>query len=131
MSWAEIKKAVNSDLSTPLDTILKNTTYGLSAIKNAITALSTGGTVPIVKSVQRGTTTGDRGYVNISTVNPSKCIVLLNGYTIVPSTDQAASAFFLPYIVYFTSNQLGIGNSGTSQAGQTYVTFDWQVIEFY
>lgn len=40
MSWAEIKKAINSDLDTPLDSILKDATYGLQAIKNAITASS-------------------------------------------------------------------------------------------
>ena len=40
MSWAEIKKAVNSDFSTPLNTLitksLNNSTYGLNAIKTQI-----------------------------------------------------------------------------------------------
>lgn len=40
MSWAEIKKAVNSDISTPLNTLitnfLNNSTYGLNAIKTQV-----------------------------------------------------------------------------------------------
>lgn len=40
MSWAEIKKAINSDFSTPLNTLitnfLNNSTYGLKEIKNQV-----------------------------------------------------------------------------------------------
>lgn len=40
MSWAEIKKAINSDFSTPLNTLITNflndSTYGLNAIKTQV-----------------------------------------------------------------------------------------------
>lgn len=71
MSWSEIKKAVNSDLNKPLDTLikelltdtaketsvdeveslLKNNDYGLNAIKTAMGSSSGG----CIKSIQRGT----------------------------------------------------------------------------
>lgn len=40
MSWAEIKKAINSDFSTPLNALLTNSTYGLSALKSILDKLT-------------------------------------------------------------------------------------------
>ena len=48
MSWAEIKKAVNSDISTPLNTLITNL---ISQVKSYI---STAGNVKVIRNVQRG-----------------------------------------------------------------------------
>lgn len=147
---------INSNTSKPLDThiteqtnavknILNNSTYGLSAIKNA---LGSGG---VIKSVQRGV--ANLGYtftatnvsspvyakVNISNVNIAKCIILIDGaYTMEGTND------YIPYGIYLksaTNTSLEIGTDGTYRVyvapGDYYIfapitqKFSWQVIEFY
>ena len=113
MSYAEIKKTINSDFSTPLNE----------------------GGVKIVKSVQRGFGTasitgsisGSTIDLTIGSVNPSKCIVI-------------ASAIYRNYnypvgIVSFSETQLKITINPIYQSDSTsstyHISYSWQVIEFY
>ena len=127
MSWSEIKKAVNSNINKTLDAlitekandnkaILNNPTYGLSALKSAMT----GGKVPIVKSVQRGTGNTDLKNtvltVNISNVVSSKSMVILNS----GGTDMDIM------LTSFTNQSFGVKSTEYN-----YCQFSWQVIEFY
>lgn len=119
--WAEVKKALNSTLGTTgfksLDTLITES-------KNAII---TSGAIKSIKSVQKGVAT-THGNITINSVNPSKCIVLLNGTSIAYN-----SVGFLPLVAKLTSTALTVYNSETGDTGRrgdTY-TYSWQVIEFY
>ena len=160
MSWAEIKKAINSNINKSLDvliteksnelstsignnnsllnnstyglsalqsiisnvkSLLENTTYGLNAIKNTVNSVnntvSVVGNIPSVKSVQRGVAYFDsvKYYtmdITISNVNPDKSIVLLD------------SCGCLAYVGRLSSTILTIKTEYTGY-------FSWQVIEFY
>lgn len=145
MSFAEIKKAINSNLNKTLDAlitekasslsagisdnkaILNNSTYGLSALKTAInTVISniTGGKTPIVKSVQRGEASPGSAFniaVTINAVNVNKSILIIeNGNDgSKANTNYLSSGAF----VSSTSIKLYTSNSGAR--------VPWQVIEFY
>ena len=98
MSWAEIKKAINSDLNKPLNE----------------------GGVKIVKSVQRGTSSIPAS-ITISSVNPSKSIVIVQGGSYSSNYSGAA---------YGTMDTSGTGitlSTSSSEKGRC----SWQVIEFY
>ena len=165
MSWAEIKKAINSNISKSLDvlitekcnevktvansnnslissikSLLENTTYGLNAIKNTVNSVnntvSVVGNIPSVKSVQRGVANLGRTYdysggydygganISISSINPNKSIVILNGGICMSSWTADG------YLYSLTSTSLVIrcpkwpDDDRTSPAS-------WQVIEFY
>lgn len=112
MSWGEVKK-INSNLKTPLNE----------------------GGVKIVKSVQRGsatgTMTGDTS-IAISEVNPSKCIVLLNGGIIDRSGYNTNANIDIVREKELTENTLiisGGGYRGTS--GSVNGTITYTVVEFY
>lgn len=103
--------------------LLENATYGLSALKTAIT----GGGTPIVKSVQRGVLVGmppGTGVdISISAINPSKSFVLLN------STFTFDTHMYYPILKSLTSNILSLEN--VSSANNTLMRVSWEVIEFY
>ena len=107
MSYAEIKKTINSDFSTPLNE----------------------GGVKIVKSVQRGinTTVGDSAKsvdITISAVDVNKSIVIIEAR--ISTTDDR----FKP-IGYLTSSTILHLESMEIDSYRDTVTTSWQVIEFY
>lgn len=141
MSFAEIKKTVNSNLNKTLDAlitekasdneaILNNSTYGLSALKSAMT----GGKIPIVKSVQRGVFSSEKdkdATITIRNVNPNKCIVLLDGCV---NTHNNSSYVTTPaFLKSITETTITISPIHyNSNAGySTGLKGSWQVIEFY
>lgn len=165
MSFAEIKKAINSNLNKTLDAlitekasslstgisdnkaILNNSTYGLSALKSAMSGM-TGGNVPVVKKVQSGTvnygTTTTRVttpklmsyaytyYIDIaiSSVNTSKAIVLID--SINPYSSGVELGRFVPVLTSSTNLRIYVsGDSQPSATASTHGGFSWQVIEFY
>ena len=101
MSMMDLLTVVNSDPMTPLNE----------------------GGVKIVKSVQRGistgagmTVSGEGQTITISEVDPNKCLVLING-TVLSS---------------LKSTSLTVASSMTTNNEGNYTArFSWQVIEFY
>ena len=167
MSWAEIKKAINSNISKSLDvlitekcnevktvansnnslissikSLLENTTYGLNAIKNTVNSVnntvSVVGNIPSVKSVQRGVANLGRKYdhsgyygganISISSINPNKSIVILNGGIRISYSDSDWLAD--GYLYSLTSTSLVIRCMGYQDDDRTSPA-SWQVIEFY
>lgn len=172
MSFAEIKKAINSNLAKPLNTliselftntnskidtvntnvtntktvatnaynVLTNSTYGNNAIRtllNTVNTNLTGGKVPVVKSVQRGMSSGyvyrdatsslvvGNRELTINAVDPKKCLVILRNLTLYEPTYEAR-------VVSLTQTKLTVTDSYTILAGdKTPRDFSWQVIEFY
>jgi len=93
-----------------------------------ITQFTTGG----VKSVQFGSYTGTTGFVQnaitISTINPAKATVILNGGYFYSAGGYAAQ---LPYLISLTATVLTVQGPhlySTSWSGQTGT---WQVVEYY
>lgn len=129
MAWSEIKKAVNSDISTPLNTLITNLIS--NAISQVKSYISGAGNVKVVRNVQRGTFTFDVDRtVNISLsgfTNTSKMSVSLYG---------SAGAFYsssreytaLPIVGNITTSQLQV--SGNAYSGAD-MTCSYEVIEFY
>ena len=124
--------ALNSSV-TALSTNLSTVKTDVATVKSNVSTLSTtvsGIPKGAVKSVQRGTVTGgvDKNIdITISTVNPSKCLVILGvseiageGYNMLP----------IPYSL--TSTKLTITQSYISfTSSNNEITVSWQVIEFY
>lgn len=106
------------------DTLLKNSTYGLQAIKSAL------GGIGVVKSVQRGvvaSSTSSNVTVNINEVDTSKCIYILQQGTSqsygqsMPCVVNGTPTSFTISPAYYTSG------STTLRSMNVY----WQVVEFY
>ncbi len=134
MSWAEIKKAINSDLNTPLNVLIANTANNPKAVKN----------------VQRGKLAANlevRTYTDsymlqsnvartfyidiaISSVNTSKSLIFveeMNG-------QQYSNVFYTPIAEFVNNTTIRVymgayTNSTTAMWLQRGLT--WQVIEFY
>lgn len=105
--------------------LLANATYGLSALKTALT----GGGVPIVKSIQRGiisppASTVSSISVGISSVTASKCMVILNTSH---NYDDARPTAVLSSL---SSTTLTV-TSSYSWTSNNILAISWQVIEFY
>ena len=188
MSWAEVKKSINTNLSKALDVlineridhtdnliswenattknhitqahattdalinsvqsglvnhtnahldhIVNNKTHGLIALLNAINSIKTGGSVKVIKSVQRGhvaeaTQDDDVGItVPISIVDPNKSIVIIN----FDATHDTNGDDVLGYKYSLSATELHIpSHAYEPQFNDYYRTpaFSWQVIEFY
>ncbi|MGE4215251.1 MAG: hypothetical protein AB7E42_10830 [Anaerotignaceae bacterium] len=100
--------------------LLENGTYGLSALKTAIASNF------VVKSVQRLTITSTEYAstisLNISTVTPSKCIVLIDG--IIPYSGIG----YPPFISSFTSSTITFSCGQKFNSGNI---FSCQILEYY
>lgn len=110
--WAEIKKAINSNLDKPLNELITE--------KSA------------VKSVQRGVinvSTGEVGATaTISPVNTSKAVVLYGGCTTKEPQNSTS-------ITTYTRAMVRLASSTSVEAVRTYGVYDvtapYQVIEYY
>lgn len=102
----------------------------VAKLKNDVASLATLINMGTVKSVQRGTTTHDYVVmaVNISSVNPDKCLVLLNS----KFSSNISSNVYNPMLVSLTDTTLTY-NAGYCNSNGRYYPSDtnWQVIEFY
>lgn len=84
----------------------------------------------VIKSVQRGVISNQSTIevtVSISTVDPNKCMVILNGgiSDIDNSYSQSVTA---PYLVSLTNTQLKV-HTGAA-VDKVYMPVSWQIIEF-
>lgn len=75
----------------------------------------------IIKSIQRGTTKDTK--VTINTVNPDKCIVLLNNSLLSTTSDNVDGA----YVVKLKANSLELSSNYYNRFNYT---VGWQIIEF-
>lgn len=75
----------------------------------------------IIKSIQRGTTTDTK--VTINTVNPDKCIVLLNNSLLSTTSDNVDGA----YVVKLKANSLELSSNYYNRNNYK---VGWQIIEF-
>ena len=126
MSWAEIKKAINSNISKTLDAlIIEKASDELSKINSISNIVTVAGNIKAVKSVQRGTITlHSYGItsITISSINPDKSVVLLSGCL---SYDEDC---IQPYPYSLRANNIDIGLDTGPDYDQI---ISWQVIEFY
>ena len=103
--------------------LLENSTYGLSALKTALT----GGSVRVVKSVQRGTitlTSTSSTSANISAVNTSKSVLNYLGMTTLMDSTRVLIQLALTNSTTVTAK--------TNGATETYPsTVSFEVIEYY
>ena len=94
-------------------------------VSSAVATLSTRGAV---KSIQRGianNNTTDLINININTVNPDKCLVILNSSSTADIKSQ-------PTLKSLTSNLLTVTSASYYNGYDYYgVSFSWQVVEFY
>ena len=127
---------VNSDITalsgsvTTLSNNVATVKTDVATVKSNVSTLSTTtNSIPkgAVKSVQRGVHAGsatDNITISISTVNPSKCMVLLQ-----PTRDTTN----LPSLVSIASTSFTVTTSSSvySSSPNTASPFSWQVVEFY
>ena len=114
MSMMDLLTVVNSDPMTPLNE----------------------GGVKIVKSVQRGistgagmTVSGEGQTITISEVDPNKCLVLINGTVYY---NENTHSWHHAVLSSLKSTSLTVASSmTTNNAGNYSARFSWQVIEFY
>lgn len=114
--------ALSSDMSTKIAAVTTNVNSKMTALTNLVN--STGGAV---KSVQRGVHGGsatDNITITINTVNPSKCMVLLQ---------RTRDTTNLPSLVSIASTSFTVTTSSAvyPTSPNTASPFSWQVIEFY
>ena len=156
MGYPEAQYAVD-ELTPSLNKLLErlgiDDATTLVSILEALRTFMSTGNIPIVKSVQRGTTTATS--VTISSVNPAKCLVITNGELHSGGVDayQASGRNGTYTELSTTTNQNGICTALTATkltltqnkvtSSGSYDTFDgwswnyvtgkvsWQVIEFY
>ena len=93
------------------------------ALNKLISESSSGGGLDsnIIKSIQRGTSSSDK--ITINTVNPDKCIVLLNNSCL---SDTSYSV----YGAYVTNLKANVLEVSTSRRNDSSMTISWQIIEF-
>lgn len=106
--WAEIKKAINSNLNVPLNE----------------------GGVKIVKSVQRGIVDSSAlpcpYTINVNEINPEKAIVIFDS-----GHAKGDGTYADPCLLSVGSTSFQVGGKATT-AGMTHaMSFSWQLIEFY
>ena len=140
MSWAEIKKAINSNISKSLDVLITEKANELQSKLNSVyNTVTVKGNIPSVKSVQRGkvnytqsTHSNDDGFsigtdpsythyydFTINPVNMDKSIVFIDG--------NSASSYNNYSFTLLNSNTIRVyWFSDRNMFG-----FTWQVIEFY
>ena len=141
MSWAEIKKAINSNISKSLDVLITEKCNELLTKLNSVyNTVTVKGNIPSVKSVQRGkvnavasVSTKDGFHINgyqtyyyditINPVNMDKSIVFIDGSGLY-------NTYYNYSFILLNSNTIRVylfsGNDHAYLSG-----FTWQVIEFY
>ena len=131
MSWAEIKKAINSNISKSLDVLITEKCNELQSKLNSVyNTVTVTGNIPSVKSVQRGyikpIRNRDNPYwleynITINNINVDKSIVIINGggygSSLPSGTLKGISSTSITISVPCSDND--------------YTDLSWQVIEFY
>ena len=147
MSWAEIKKAINSNISKSLDVLItEKCNEILTKLNSVYNTVTVKGNIPSVKSVQRGkvnyvdsASAKDDGFsiskprvdyttyydITINSVNMDKSIVFIDGNAIYFNAAHNNYSFTL-----LNSNTIRVYWLQYTNI-MTMNSFTWQVIEFY
>jgi len=142
----EFMSEVNNTLTSfksEVNTMLTGFTNGIdadmtalsSAVNTSVSTLSTTvNNIPkgAVKSVQRGVHGGSSDTsnitININTVNPAKCLVVLSQHR----NSWTYANDYRPHLVSITATSITVSPSGTYSDGtMSASSFSWQVVEFY
>ena len=141
MSWAEIKKAINSNISKSLDVLITEKCNELQSKLNSVyNTVTVTGNIPSVKGVQRGLSLGGNMTtyddlsnrkvfyidITINAVNTSKSIVNVSGFVNVNNND------YVYMLLNSTTIRVYFDTAGPSFSGSRVVApFTWEIIEFY
>ncbi len=125
-SWGEFTAELVKLIGQEADTGGSSTEGTLAAKGNAMLEVLRNGGMPVVKSVQRGKVSidGNDKTVYINTVDPDKCIVLLD-----IASNSNGTTIRNNYLSELTSSKLVIGASGGSTGISALI--GWQVVEFF
>lgn len=112
-------------LISQVSTYLSSIYSSISTVNSKLNTLMNG---ILIKNIQKGVSSSEN--ISISSVNPSKCIVLLNGIYSRTSREVTSAGYHAsfvdrvsgPYLNSITTTSINVINEGT---------FSWQVIEFY
>lgn len=158
MSYGEIKKAVNSDLSKPLNTLIEEKTGAVNATGGTATAggifaklnklltdwttaragkidtiatdISALAAGKVVKSVQRGTIAGN-GTTPTLTISIAS-VNPLKCAVLINGSPKSTSGGYSPTILNsITTNSLVLGHTTPGFNTDALYHTSWQVIEFY
>ena len=133
MSWAEIKKAINSNISKSLDVLITEKCNELQSKLNSVyNTVTVTGNIPSVKSVQRGyikpMQSEDYTYnITINNINVDKSIVIINGGC-VSHISNYVSGLHQGTLKGISSTSITISIPYNENV---YTDLSWQVIEFY
>lgn len=136
--------AISSDIGSALRLIDRvngtDSYYNILTTANAaslIQSLLTGGSISVVKSVQRGTyttTTSTSVTITISSVDVNKSFVLVNGCVDGGSSNEGTGSS-PAYKAYVGDTSVSLSSSTAltvkNQTGTSGATIAWQVVEFY
>ena len=148
MSWAEIKKAINSNISKSLDVLItEKCNELLSKLNSVYNTVTVTGNIPSVKSVQRGkvnyvdgVSTKTDGFIikpnfyatyydiTINSVNMDKSIVFIDGNAHYSSSINYSSNYSFTLL---NSNTIRVYWYNPSNSTSDMSGFTWQIIEFY
>ena len=128
-----MSNSTTAEVAAILDELKLEVNNILASVKSEVNGMITNlngvvNSIGTVKSIQRGTLepTGSGApevTVNINTVNPDKCMVLLNT-SLIMGGDTA----YTPALLELTATSFTVTWNGTWSDG---CVFSWQVIEFY
>ena len=127
----EMESVVNTlktDVGNQLATFKSEVGSQITTLTSAVNGVPKGA----VKSVQRGVHGGSSDTsnitININSVNPNKCLVLLSQHR----NSWTYANDYRPQLVAITATSITVSPSGTYSDGvMSASSFSWQVIEFY
>ena len=129
MSYAEIKKTINSDFSTPLNEggvkIVKSVQRGLVMAGTTITGIET-------FQSNTGTSYTKSYYIDItiSKINLDKCLIV-----IPEGVQYNSNSVYVPKMINDTTlrvyTQATDADPANARHCKVWMAFTWQVIEFY
>ena len=118
--------ALSTDMTSKIAAVTTNVNSKFSTLTSTINSKGA------VKSVQRGVHGGSSDTsnitININSVNPSKCLVLLSQHR----NSWTYANDYRPQLVSITATSITVSPSGTYSDGvMSASSFSWQVVEFY
>lgn len=140
MDLVGIKYALNAALGDSgfqaLDELINSKiTSAISSINTNTNNKTAAGAVKIVKNVQRGVVdfnkNGGSRTINISTINKSKAIVLINNASLAYAGESERNTTYGATLIELTNTSLTLSANYVRGFSDDGGSASWQVIEFY